>query len=232
MSNVWTTHTWNININWDDPVTAPQHRVWVIVVAATIGAAAHRYHPFRIEHLIINLKIYSERHINLTSSNLETGRLNMHRLIRHNFSWFVDLGFSFFIFFSFFFLSFSLFCTIILRIHKTICFSMSLLIMSDRSAFKRIWWSVQHNAIIIVIKRFTHLPLNTGRINFRPFFSSKSQLHNACRSLDLTITGTQPVGGFSQGATTPITIIFTHYNFQEQFPLKLEMVWKLQLLLL
>ena len=45
----------NININGDNPVTASDHGVTVMIVSTPIGAAAHAHHPAGLRHLVIDL---------------------------------------------------------------------------------------------------------------------------------------------------------------------------------
>ena len=45
--------TWNINVDWDDPVATPNDRVRVVVISTTICTATHRDHPPWLGHLII-----------------------------------------------------------------------------------------------------------------------------------------------------------------------------------
>ena len=45
----------HVNIHRDDTVTSPNDRVAVVVVASTVGAAAHADNPARIGHLIVDL---------------------------------------------------------------------------------------------------------------------------------------------------------------------------------
>eukprot|EP00211_Chloroparvula_japonica_P005518 CAMPEP_0119124720 /NCGR_PEP_ID=MMETSP1310-20130426/4258_1 /TAXON_ID=464262 /ORGANISM="Genus nov. species nov., Strain RCC2339" /LENGTH=362 /DNA_ID=CAMNT_0007114713 /DNA_START=66 /DNA_END=1153 /DNA_ORIENTATION=- len=45
----------DINIDRNNPVTAPDHRIGVVVVAPAVSAAPHRHHVARLRHLIVHL---------------------------------------------------------------------------------------------------------------------------------------------------------------------------------
>ena len=47
--------TGNIDINGYDPITAPRHRITIMIVPAAVRAAAHRDHPARLGHLVVHL---------------------------------------------------------------------------------------------------------------------------------------------------------------------------------
>ncbi len=45
----------NININRYNPITPPRDRITIMIIPASIGAAAHGNDPSRIRHLIVHL---------------------------------------------------------------------------------------------------------------------------------------------------------------------------------
>ncbi len=54
--------TGHININGNDAVTSTHNRIRIVVVAATVGTAAHRYDPFWRRHLVVDFA-QSRRHL-------------------------------------------------------------------------------------------------------------------------------------------------------------------------
>lgn len=70
----WRT-TRNVNVYRNNPVTATNNRVGVMVVATTIGTASHGYHPSRLWHLIINLAESRSHLIGESPSNNHAIRL-------------------------------------------------------------------------------------------------------------------------------------------------------------
>jgi len=46
---------WHVNVDWHDAVAASHHSIGVVVVAASVGAAAHGQDPLGIRHLIVDL---------------------------------------------------------------------------------------------------------------------------------------------------------------------------------
>ena len=54
-SKTSSSHTWHVNVDGHDSIAAAHHRVGVVVVAAAVGARAHRDDPFGRGHLIVDL---------------------------------------------------------------------------------------------------------------------------------------------------------------------------------
>ena len=45
----------HVDVDRHDAVAAAHHRVGIVVVAAAVGAGAHRDHPARLGHLVVDL---------------------------------------------------------------------------------------------------------------------------------------------------------------------------------
>src|ERR1700722_444061 len=45
----------HIDVHRHDAIATPHHRITVVIVAATVGAASHADHPARFRHLVVNL---------------------------------------------------------------------------------------------------------------------------------------------------------------------------------
>jgi hypothetical protein len=45
----------HIDVNWHHPVTTSDNSIAIMVIASSVGAAAHADHPFWLRHLIIDL---------------------------------------------------------------------------------------------------------------------------------------------------------------------------------
>src|SRR5215472_16082150 len=46
---------WNINVHRHDPIAAAHYGIRVMIIAAAVGAGAHRNNPPRLRHLVVNL---------------------------------------------------------------------------------------------------------------------------------------------------------------------------------